>query len=268
MMLSLARLFVVVVVVVCWANFAAASATTTQRYRKLHLVGNTENPTGLVIWAHGLNEKGSQYKPMATELSKTFPHLLFALPTAPVRAIKKASVELSTWYKVGIRRADMNELHLRDAAKYLQLLGTALCEKYKIPTINVVYGGYHQGAAVAFTAGLTAPIRPKALFAASIGDLHYFGDEEFIRQNAQHLDTTMFVADKEYRKPEYTDFTQAVGYTGDAYYDEVVVDDETQLNTWTVKGHKCIKPTYFQIERPQVQVNLKQWLMKLSFSRT
>ncbi len=120
------------------------------------------NPTGAVIWLHGLGADGHDFAPIVPQLvSPDERPLRFVFPHAPVRPVTiNGGMAMRAWYDIlgfdrgvpqdeaGIRAssAAVGELIRRESSR-------------GIPTNRIVLGGFSQGGAISLFAGPRYPER-------------------------------------------------------------------------------------------------------------
>jgi phospholipase/carboxylesterase len=118
------------------------------------------NPTGAVIWLHGLGADGHDFAPIVPQLAGPDERpLRFVFPHAPVRPVTiNGGMSMRAWYdilgfnrgiaqdEVGIRAADaeVGALIRRENAR-------------GIPTNHIVLGGFSQGGAISLFSGPRYP---------------------------------------------------------------------------------------------------------------
>jgi phospholipase/carboxylesterase len=118
------------------------------------------NPTGAVIWLHGLGADGHDFAPIVPQLIGPDERpLRFVFPHAPVRPVTiNGGMSMRAWYdilgfnrgipqdEVGIRAADaeVGALIRRENAR-------------GIPTNHIVLGGFSQGGAISLFSGPRYP---------------------------------------------------------------------------------------------------------------
>ncbi|EAN89361.1 putative lysophospholipase [Trypanosoma cruzi] len=136
------------------------------QYGPLLQVGNRKNPNGVVTFLHGLGDSAHGWEPVAHELAGSLPHLLFLLPTAPVRPVTiNGGMSMNAWYDIkeisaatDVSRQDGETVMI--SADYVKSLAYTTTQRYCIPKNRVVYAGFSQGAAVSLAAGITSRIAP------------------------------------------------------------------------------------------------------------
>jgi phospholipase/carboxylesterase len=125
-------------------------------------VATGPNPSGTVLWLHGLGADGHDFEPIVPEL--VAPHersLRFVFPHAPVRPVTiNNGLSMRAWYDIlGFDRRttqDVAGIRASDAAV------RALIERENsrgIPTSRIVLGGFSQGGALALYTGPRYPER-------------------------------------------------------------------------------------------------------------
>ncbi len=128
------------------------------------------NPTGSVIWLHGLGADGHDFEPIVAELS--LPQSLalrFVFPHAPVRPVTiNGGMAMRAWYDILSLERDgpVDEAGIRDSAGILDRL--IVCERERgIESKNIVVAGFSQGGAIAIHTALRFPERLAGLMAMS-----------------------------------------------------------------------------------------------------
>ena len=120
------------------------------------------NPTGTVLWLHGLGADGHDFAPIVPQLVGPDERpLRFIFPHAPVRPVTiNGGMAMRAWYdilgfnrgipqdEVGIRQTDaaVRELIARENAR-------------GIPSKRIVLGGFSQGGAISLYSGPRYPER-------------------------------------------------------------------------------------------------------------
>ena len=128
------------------------------------------NPTGTVLWLHGLGADGHDFAPIVPQLVE--PHerpLRFVFPHAPVRPVTiNGGMAMRAWYdilgfnrgvphdEVGIRASDVE---VRALIKRENQRG--------IPTNRIVLGGFSQGGAISLFSGPRYPEKLAGIMALS-----------------------------------------------------------------------------------------------------
>lgn len=163
-------------------------------YGTTAVVGNEKNPTGLVVFSHGLGDTCAGWASNFEDVARRFPHLLFVFPTAPTQPVTmNGGMRMTSWYD--IKAISFNAAEDVDgmvtSARKLVALATEYGAKHNIPMRRVVFGGFSQGAVISFHAGLTcAEGRPAGVIALS----GYLGGREHVAQHAKHADIPIFMA--------------------------------------------------------------------------
>ncbi|KAH9597058.1 Phospholipase/carboxylesterase/thioesterase [Trypanosoma melophagium] len=136
------------------------------RYGPLLQIGNKQSPTGVVTLSHGLGDSAHGWEDVAAEISSRMPHLLFLLPTAPMRGVTiNGGMSMNAWYDItnliGTASPPRQESEaVMASADYICSLAYTATQRYRIPNNRVVYAGFSQGAAVSLAAGITSRIPP------------------------------------------------------------------------------------------------------------
>lgn len=118
------------------------------------------NPTGAVIWLHGLGADGHDFEPVVPALVQRGERALrFVFPHAPVQPVTwNGGMRMRSWYDiVGLDRQakqDVEGIRATDTAV------RALIQRENergIPTHRIVLAGFSQGGAVALYTGARLP---------------------------------------------------------------------------------------------------------------
>jgi phospholipase/carboxylesterase len=128
------------------------------------------NPTGSVIWLHGLGADGNDFVPIVPELG--LPpglRLRFVFPHAPVRAVTiNNGMRMRAWYDISAadltNRADL--AGVRESQSQLEAL-IAHERSRAIAAERVVLAGFSQGGAIALYTGLRHAERLAGIMALS-----------------------------------------------------------------------------------------------------
>jgi phospholipase/carboxylesterase len=114
-------------------------------------------PTGTVIWLHGLGADGHDFEPIVPELlSPGQAPLRFIFPHAPLRAVTlNGGFTMRAWYDiVSLDRAGPEDLRgVRESQALIETLIDRENER-GIPTARIVLAGFSQGGALALYAGV------------------------------------------------------------------------------------------------------------------
>jgi phospholipase/carboxylesterase len=118
------------------------------------------NPTGSVIWLHGLGADGHDFAPIVPQLvSPDERPLRFIFPHATVRPVTiNGGMAMRAWYDIlGFNRGTpQDEAGIRASAAEV----TALIQRENqrgVPTDHIVLGGFSQGGAISLYAGPRYP---------------------------------------------------------------------------------------------------------------
>ena len=114
------------------------------------------NPTGAVIWMHGLGADGHDFEPLVPELVRPGERALrFVFPNAPVRPVTlNRGYPMRAWYDIiGLeRRVQQDEVGIRGSHATIQSLIRREKER-GIPAHRVALAGFSQGGAMALFSG-------------------------------------------------------------------------------------------------------------------
>ncbi len=129
-----------------------------------------ENPTGTVIWLHGLGADGHDFEPVVPELRLPDDLALrFVFPHAPVRPVTiNGGMAMRAWYDIvsldASGRADA--AGVQESTELLESLVAREVDR-GIDAGRIVVAGFSQGGAIAINAALTTRRRLAGLMALS-----------------------------------------------------------------------------------------------------
>lgn len=128
------------------------------------------DPTGSVIWLHGLGADGHDFEPIVGELGLADELALrFVFPHAPVRPVTiNGGTEMRAWYDILSLERDgpVDEAGIRESAEILNGLIVREIER-GVAASNIIAAGFSQGGAIALHAALRYPERLGGLMALS-----------------------------------------------------------------------------------------------------
>ncbi len=128
------------------------------------------DPTGSVIWLHGLGADGHDFEPIVGELGLADELALrFVFPHAPVRPVTiNGGTEMRAWYDILSLERDgpVDEVGIRESAEILNGLIVREIER-GVAASNIIAAGFSQGGAIALHAALRYPERLGGLMALS-----------------------------------------------------------------------------------------------------
>jgi phospholipase/carboxylesterase len=114
------------------------------------------NPTGAIIWMHGLGADGHDFEPIVPELVRPGERALrFVFPNAPVRPVTlNGGYSMRAWYDIlGLERGiAQDEVGIRGSHATVGSLIRRENER-GIPTNRIVLAGFSQGGAMALFSG-------------------------------------------------------------------------------------------------------------------
>jgi len=114
------------------------------------------NPTGAIIWMHGLGADGHDFEPIVPELVRPGERALrFVFPNAPVRPVTlNRGFPMRAWYDIiGLERGiAQDEVGIRGSHATVESLIRRENER-GIPTHRIVLAGFSQGGAMALFSG-------------------------------------------------------------------------------------------------------------------
>jgi phospholipase/carboxylesterase len=117
-------------------------------------------PTGTVIWLHGLGADGHDFAPIVPELVRPDERpLRFVFPHAPARPVTvNNGMAMRAWYDIlGFGRGfPQDEAGIRDSDKLVREL-IARETARGIPASRIVLGGFSQGGAISLFTGPRYP---------------------------------------------------------------------------------------------------------------
>lgn len=120
------------------------------------------NPSGTVLWLHGLGADGHDFEPIVPQLTLPGERALrFVFPHAPVRSVTiNNGLTMRAWYDIlGFdRRVAQDERGIRASAEQV----TELIQREQqrgITSDRIVLAGFSQGGAIAIYAGVRHPER-------------------------------------------------------------------------------------------------------------
>jgi phospholipase/carboxylesterase len=129
-----------------------------------------ENPTGSVIWLHGLGADGHDFEAIVPELRipDSLP-LRFVFPHAPVRPVTlNGGVSMRAWFDILSldRDGPADETGTRESAAIVEALINREIER-GIDVRHIVVAGFSQGGAIAIHVALRSTDRLAGLMALS-----------------------------------------------------------------------------------------------------
>lgn len=115
------------------------------------------NPQCSVIWLHGLGADGNDFVPIVPELGlSNTPAVRFIFPHAPMIPVTfNNGYVMRAWYDLDNNR-QASIANLRASIASVRALITRENAR-GVPTSRIVLAGFSQGAAMAYTVGLTYP---------------------------------------------------------------------------------------------------------------
>jgi len=118
------------------------------------------NPTGSVIWLHGLGADGGDFEPIVPELVRPDERALrFVFPNAPVRPVTlNGGYAMRAWYDIVSidRHSAQDEAGIRASDALLRVLVRRENDR-GIATNRIVFAGFSQGGAIALFSGTRLP---------------------------------------------------------------------------------------------------------------
>jgi phospholipase/carboxylesterase len=127
-------------------------------------------PTGSVIWMHGLGADGHDFEPIVPEIVRPDERpLRFVFPNAPVRPVTiNNGYAMRAWYDIaGIdRHSQQDEKGIRASDEIVRALIRRENER-RIPTERIVIAGFSQGGAMSLMTGPRYPEKLAGIMALS-----------------------------------------------------------------------------------------------------
>jgi phospholipase/carboxylesterase len=152
-----------------------------------------ENPTGAVIWLHGLGADGHDFEPIVPELD--LPEglaLRFIFPHAPVRPVTiNGGAEMRAWYDIDPGAPVGGSQEINTAAESIRAIIDEV-EADGIDSHRIVLAGFSQGGVIALHLGLRLD-RP---LAGIMGLSTYLHDHEHLTDELTlaNVDVSIFMA--------------------------------------------------------------------------
>ncbi|MFV2089436.1 MAG: alpha/beta hydrolase [Pseudomonadales bacterium] len=148
-------------------------------------------PTGSVIWLHGLGADAHDFEPIVPLLDLDQP-IRFVFPNAPVRPVTiNAGMEMRAWYDIDPGAPLAGEEEIRSSARAIEAL-VAKEVAAGIEPARIVLAGFSQGGVIALHLGLRANHRFAGIMALST----YVHDHENVAAEVSFasIDTPIFMA--------------------------------------------------------------------------
>ena len=128
------------------------------------------NPTGTVLWLHGLGADGHDFAPIVPQLVESHERpLRFVFPHAPVRPVTiNGGMAMRAWYDIlGFNRGvPHDEVGIRASDAEVRALIQRENQR-GIPTNRIVLGGFSQGGAISLFSGPRYPEKLAGIMALS-----------------------------------------------------------------------------------------------------
>jgi phospholipase/carboxylesterase len=150
-----------------------------------------DDPSGCVIWMHGLGADASDFEPIVPMLS-LHQNLKFVFPNAPIRPITiNGGAEMRGWYDIdpGAPLAGGEDIEA-SAASIAALIDAEA--QAGIPANQIALAGFSQGGVIALHLGLAYPQKLAGIMALST----YLHDHENVatRLDFANVETPIFMA--------------------------------------------------------------------------
>jgi phospholipase/carboxylesterase len=153
--------YVIISALIFFATLTAHGYDTMNECLPAIELETAPNPEFSIIWMHGLGADGNDFAPIVPELGlPSSPGVRFVFPHAPMIPVTwNNGFVMRAWYDIKV--ADNNSRHADEpgirasCAAVRQLIARE--NERGVPTRNIILAGFSQGAAMAYTAGLTHP---------------------------------------------------------------------------------------------------------------
>ncbi|MEM7077777.1 MAG: carboxylesterase [Pseudomonadota bacterium] len=155
------------------------------------IIGTDANPTGCVIWLHGLGADAHDFEPIVPMLELEQP-LRFVFPNAPVRPITiNGGMEMRGWYDIDPGAPLKGTEDIEASAASIATLIDAEVE-LGTPTERITLAGFSQGGVIAMHLGLAYRQKLAGIMALST----YLHDHEHAAERVDfaNVDTPIFMA--------------------------------------------------------------------------
>ncbi len=149
------------------------------------------NPSGSVIWLHGLGADAHDFEPIVPMMSLNA-DLRFVFPNAPVRPVTiNAGMEMRAWYDIDPGAPLAGTEDIVESAAQIQ----ALVERERergVPAERITLAGFSQGGVIALHLGLRSEARLAGMMALST----YVHDHENLATQVSlaSIDVPIFMA--------------------------------------------------------------------------
>eukprot|EP01084_Bolivina_argentea_P003259 6102_1 len=152
--------------------------------------------SAVVIWLHGLGDRGSSWKQALTPIASSYPHIKWIFPTAATAPVTFYGGFRSTaWHDiVSLKNWEENkEFAGRDVSVDFikQLIEKEINENENITANNILLGGFSQGGATALFTGLTTQYTVAGIVCLS-GYCPELNIEKYINENNINIPILMY----------------------------------------------------------------------------
>ena len=150
-----------------------------------------DEPTGTVIWLHGLGADATDFEPVVPLLGLSTP-LKFIFPNAPERPITiNGGASMRGWYDVDPANPDGAIEDIEESADLIYQLIQAELDQ-GTPSEKVTVAGFSQGGVIALHLGLSSSQRLKGIMALST---YLYQPETLVdRIGLANIDVPIFMA--------------------------------------------------------------------------
>jgi phospholipase/carboxylesterase len=158
-------------------------------------VETAPQPTGAIIWLHGLGADGHDFEPIVPELKPAAPHAWrFVFPHAPTRPVTiNNGMRMRAWYDIqGFDRSAHEDVAGFAGTDTLvrELIDREV--ERGIPTTRIVLAGFSQGGAVSL---YSAPRLPQKLAGVMALSCYLPRESAFLAERLSNNDATpLFIA--------------------------------------------------------------------------
>jgi phospholipase/carboxylesterase len=150
-----------------------------------------DNPSGTVIWMHGLGADAHDFEPIVPLLDLERP-LRFVFPNAPIRPVTlNGGMRMRAWYDIDLRSPLSGDAEIRESADQIAVLIRREVERGMAPR-HISLAGFSQGGVIALHLGLRHPERLAGIMALST----YLHDHEHLTDEVSFasIDVPIFMA--------------------------------------------------------------------------
>ena len=195
------------------------------------------NPILSVIWMHGLGADGNDFPPIIPELKlPTTAGIRFIFPHAPMMPVTcNNGYVMRAWFDILSMAGGKRDVNAETVVASVELIRGLIARENArgMPSSNIVLAGFSQGAAMAYTLGLTHP-EPLAGMIAMSG---YIPTPQWVEQHyqASNRHVPIFAA-----HGDYDDVLPIA--LGEAARDLAMqLNDAVEWHTWPMPHTLCLE---------------------------